>query len=190
MNREVKFMMVAILCVAVLSLTVAYSALAATLKVSGTGTIKAGTWSVAFNGASATGTVGGSAVCPTATLSGSSASIEDIALKKPGDSCTYNLNIVNTGTIAATLTGITPTKPSVTLTGTSADAFQQYVKYTVTYNNKAVSDGISGLDTSLPASTGNIPVVLKIEFSNDATTVPSSELTITNLTTSFAYSAA
>ena len=187
MNREIKFMMVAILCVAVLSLTVAYSALAATLKVSGTGTIKAGTWSVAFNGASATGTVGGSAVCPTATLSGSSASIEDIALKKPGDSCTYS---VNTGTIAATLTGITPTKPSVTLTGTSADAFQQYVKYTVTYNGQAVSDGISELDTSLPASNGNIPVVLKIEFSNDATTVPSSELTITNLTTSFAYSAA
>ena len=190
MNRETKLIIVAILCVAVLGLTVAYSALSATLRVSGTGSVTAGTWSVGFTGSTAAGTKAGAATCPTATVTGTTVTITGIALTKPSDSCTYDLTIKNSGSINAVLTKVDPATPAVTLSGdTSASTFQPYIKYTVTYAGKDVTNSTANLTTALNA-TATAAVKLKVEFLGTATSVPAKALTIGGISTTFTYGAA
>ena len=194
-NKELKIALVAVLGVAVLCLTVAYAALSASLTVTGSGTVKAGSWNVAFEGSTITGTKAGSANCPNATASGSSVSIgTGLTLSKPGDSCQYNLTIKNNGDINAKLTSITPGTPTPSLTSaddnTTAGNYTEYIKYTITYNAQPVTNGVSSI-TDLTLNSGlSKAVIIKLEFLGTATTVPAQAISIGGLDTTFSYSAA
>ena len=187
MNRETKLIMVAILCVAVLGLTVAYSALSATLKVSGTGSVTAGTWDVKFT--AATGAKSGSATCNNPTLSNTSITNVSPTFVKPGDSCTYTITVKNNGTIPATLTGITPATPAISLSGADSTTVNGKIDYELTYGGKKVSSGTTGLTTAL-AAADTTTITMKITFNSTATAVPATAVTVTIPETTFSYAAA
>ena len=96
---------------------VAYAALSATLNITfNRVTQNALTWDVAFHEGTVTPTVGGTSAtgrtCGTATVTADSVTVAETHVSKPGDKCTYELTIENNGTVAATLSSITPTAPS------------------------------------------------------------------------------
>ena len=121
-NKKLTQILVAIV-LTIAGLSVAFAALSATLNITTSSVTQKGsdvvTWNVGFVGSSATPTVGGSSsvgrTCKNATITSSQVSIESgVVLSKPGDSCTYELTIKNSGTIPALLSTITPTSPTGT----------------------------------------------------------------------------
>ena len=191
-SREFKITLIAVLGVAVLCLSVAYAALSASLNVTGSGTVNAGTWNVGFvtNASLAASGKTGSATCPSVKVDAASVSLANIVLVKPGDSCTYTLTIKNNGTLAATLSSITPATPAATVTSTdttTANNFKNYIKYTVSYDGHNVTNNLDGITDKALAKSATKTVVCKVEFLNTATSVPGTALTIGNITTTFNY---
>ena len=188
MNRETKLIMVAILCVAVLGLTVAYSALSATLKVSGTGSVTAGTWDVKFTAATGSNSNTG-ATCNNPTLNNTTITNVNPTFVKPGDSCTYTITVKNNGTIPAKLTGITPATPAISLSGADSATVNGKIDYELTYGGTKVTSGVTGLTTAL-AKSGTTTITMKITFNSTATAVPATAVTVTIPETTFSYAAA
>ena len=121
-NKKLTQILVAIV-LTITGLSVAFAALSTTLNITTSSVKQAGpdvvSWNVGFQGSSATATVGGSSdqgrACTDATVSPSQVTVASgIQLSKPGDSCTYQLTIKNSGTIPAKLNSITPTSPTGT----------------------------------------------------------------------------
>ena len=115
-NLKLLLLIVAILVVGV---GIAYAALSTTLNITfGSVTQSAVSWNVAFQGSSATATAAGTSatgrVCGEATITPSAVTVAETSLSKPGDKCTYELTVANTGTIGAKLGTITPTAPTST----------------------------------------------------------------------------
>ncbi len=118
-TKNLKIVLGAVI-IGILTITIAYAALSATLNVSVSEVTQQGglSWKVAFTGSSASATVGGTSdtgrSCGNATISETSVSVGSIELSKPGDSCRYTLTVKNSGNIGAKLSSITPTKPTGT----------------------------------------------------------------------------
>jgi len=119
-ERKSLFVIVTILAVAVLGLSIAYAALSTTLTARlGTVTQSQQLWAVGFAEGTVAGTPSNSQgsstsdiTCSNATVTTSQASVAGaIVLGKPGDTCTYQLKIQNTGTIDANLSTIAATQP-------------------------------------------------------------------------------
>ena len=115
-ERKSLFIIVTILAIAVLGLSIAYAALSTTLTARlGTVTQSPQLWAVGFKEGTVAGEKSGSSTdditCSNATVTTSQASVGTIVLSKPGDTCTYQLKIQNTGTIDANLSTIVPTQP-------------------------------------------------------------------------------
>lgn len=120
-ERKVKVLSLAALVVAVLGLTVAFAALSQTLTINGTASVNASEWDIHFANLS-DATIEGAATTTKPVLSGTSISGYAVTLTKPGDSVTYEFDIVNGGSVDATLSS----KPTIPLA---------YSKCTNTYMN-------------------------------------------------------
>ena len=149
-TRKLK-MLVLVIGVFLVGVTVAYAALSATLnvtinKITQTG----GTWCVKFSNtgnsiaasdSGATSSTGFS--CGTATITDTTVTISDTQLSKPDDYCQYTLVVSNCGSVAAKITGITPTNPSGTTCSTSSGAqmvcgaTNKTIRYTLTSDTGA-----------------------------------------------------
>ena len=117
-NNNLKFLLL-VAAVLVVGIGIAYAALNTTLNITfNKVTQNAITWNVAFEGSTATGTPSGTSatgrVCGDASITASSVTIADSSVSKPGDKCTYELSIRNSGTVDAILNSITPTAPTST----------------------------------------------------------------------------
>ncbi len=117
-NKQKFSVMLSAMLVLLVGLSIAYAALSTTLNVTVSGVSNGGgmTWNIGFTGSSASPTVLGSSAtgrsCGTATITSTAVTVADTTLSKPGDGCRYQLTIKNNGSIAGTLTSITPTKPN------------------------------------------------------------------------------
>ncbi len=116
MNKDRKVMYVSLLSlvVAVVGVSMAYAALSTSLKIKfGTVTQSSFNWDIKLNSGIVAGVSSGTGttVCGNATVTDSSATIDSIKLSKPGDKCTYPLEVQNKGDIDANLTSITATSP-------------------------------------------------------------------------------
>ncbi len=113
-NREMMLLIIAILVVFVIGLSVVYASLSQNLTVKFGNVIQeSAKWGVKFQGTSVTGSKTGSATCGTATISNSTTvTVAKTTLTKPGDKCSYALTLENSGTIAAKISEVTPTRPS------------------------------------------------------------------------------
>ncbi len=156
-NRKTLTVVLAIVSVLVLGIVVAYAALSTALNVSFSGISQnALTWNVGFQGSSASGTAAGTSStgrsCGTATITSSTVSVASTTLSKPGDKCTYTLTIKNSGTIAATLSSITPTKPTSTTCATASGATM--VCGNITYKLTSDSGGSTALVTNKTLAAG------------------------------------
>ena len=126
-GRSQRKMIVYGLAIALLVTTVAYAVLQTTLNINGTVNRKGGSWNIHFENV-ANVVKGGDATITTPTISNAGANLTfSASLAVPRDSISFTVNVVNDGTIDATLN-------QVVLTGQS-EAAANDVTYTVTYGD-------------------------------------------------------
>lgn len=155
-RKELKYLLL-VAAIFVIGTGVAFAALSATLTITfGSITQNSLTWDVAFQGTSATATVGGTSAtgrtCGTATITSNSVTVAATTLSKPGDKCTYQLTVANNGTVNAKLSTITPTAPSSTTCGTLSSG--NMVCGNITYKLTSDSSGSTLLPTNTTINTG------------------------------------
>ena len=160
------------LVLAVVLMTVGFATYTKTLTITGSVTVKGSPWNVHYI-ADQISTTSGSVTATAATVSATDFSFT-VTLEKPGDFYEATITVQNEGTIDAVLKTLTMS----TLTA----AQQNYLSYTVTYNNTtpAYTATASNLSVSLPAS-GTHPVKVRVEYLQpaDASNLPASDTTVT-----------
>ena len=191
-ERKSLFVIVTILAVAVLGLSIAYAALSTTLTARlGTVTQSPQLWEVGFEPGTVAGQKSGTSTeditCSNATVTQSQASVDGIALAKPGDTCTYQLKIKNTGTIDANLSLITPTQPDgVTCNASGANMVCGDLTYKLTTDQ--AGSNILTANRLLEKSTGELTVYLIATYSG--TNVSSGSVTHTGVQFTLTYNQA
>jgi hypothetical protein len=195
-ERKRLYIIMCTLAVAVVGLSIAYAALSTQLTITmstvqndASGT----TWNVGFNPGTITATVGGTnstvgRSCGTATATASSVTVANTTLSKPDDSCTYQLQIKNTGSIAATLASITQTAPTSTSCSTTTGPTMTCGN--ITYKLTTDAAGSTALTTggTLAATTGTLTVYLSVKYTG--TTLSSSAITQAGGTFTLTYNQA
>lgn len=193
-NGKTKNIVLAVLLVAVLTLSIAYATLSAQLNISAQATVKNGQWNVQFQQktgdptpAICTATSGGSATTASivsgheGTLTSTEFSGLQVEFKVPGDKVVCTWDVANNGTIDAKLA--TYNAPTVTLSGTDASTLNGKVLTTLKVANATPQVG-----DELPATSGNVKTVeLTIQLDPNLETLPSSDVTATVGSSTFTY---
>lgn len=179
-QKNTQMFVIAILAVAVLTMSVGFAAFSQTLNIDGNVTVAKSIWSIAFDTASYVESSGSVTVSDTnRTLSGTSMTY-NVTLSKPKDFYEFTINVKNTGTFDANLTGIT-------MSGLDADK-AKYLKYVITYNGTEYTTTTEGLSIALANTTGVAPVKVRVEYiqPDDSADLPSTQVTVP-LTASLTY---
>lgn len=161
------FVIISVLCVAVIALTIAYAALSSTLRINfGNVTQSEQTWSVAFVGSEVdgvpTGTSNVGLTCGKASISSDQVTVANTTISKPGDKCVYSLSIQNNGSINANLATITNVKPSgITCTESGASMVCGNITYKLATD--ATGSTLLTTNTALNASA-SLGVYLVVEY--------------------------
>ena len=177
MNKQTLLSIIYVMVVVLAGVSVAYAALSSTLTVTTNKiTQSALTWNVGFQTGTVTPIEGGTSnegrTCGAATVTASSVTIAQTTLSKPGDSCTYELTIKNTGSIDATLATITPVTPSSTsCTNSGASMVCGSAGHEITYKLTTDSTGDTLLTNggTLAKSTGTQIVYLVVKYTGSQT---------------------
>ena len=177
-QKQGSLLLTAILCAALLGISIAYAALSATLTITmGKVTQSALSWNVGFTTGTVNATKVGSGTCGAATVTANTVTVADTTLTTLHDKCTYALTIKNTGTVAATLATINPSNPtSVSCTNSGASMVCGNITYKLTTD--AAGSTLLTTNKDLAASTGSLPVYLVAEYTG--TTTGGSAATHTN----------
>ncbi len=158
-ERRIKALAIVVLVIAVIGLSVAFAALSQTLTINGSAYLNATKWGIKFENLSSPIKVGDATVTGEAKIN-ESTYVEianmNVNLKTPGDSVTYNVDLVNEGTINAKIEKIEKTA----LTEEQA----KYLSFKVIKEDgQELNEGyILGKET-------RIPLTIKIEFKKDIT---------------------
>ena len=208
-ERRIKTLSLVALIVAVLGLTVAFAALSQTLTINGTASINSATWDVHFANLSEASTTGDASVSTPPTLNATSISDFEAVLTKPGDSITYEFDIVNGGTIDATISNFTEDVGFCTsligsqvnddndasycdlddsndVTESDISIANNNFTYTLTY--KDGGEKVKRGDTLGKGETKR--VVLKLEFNADSDWLPTHDLKFPDLEKAIEYTQA
>ena len=113
-DKKLTITIIVVLLISVIGLGIAFAAFSQTLTINGTGTVESSSWSVVFEGADGSNTIGAPTLTGTAaevthpTIKNNSTEIStyEVSLKTPGDSVTYNFKIHNKGDYAADLSSL------------------------------------------------------------------------------------
>ena len=177
-QKNTQMFVIAILAVAVLTMSVGFAAFTQILNINGNVTVASSKWSIAFDTTSYTESDGSVAVS-NKTLDGTSMTY-NVTLTKPGDFYEFTVNVKNTGTFDANLTGITMS-PLTT-------EQSKYLTYEIDYNGNTYTSTQTGLSISLANTSGVVPVKVKVSYvqPENPADLPSSEVTIP-LTASLTY---
>ena len=175
-GKNVQLAVIAVLAVAVLAMSVGYAAFSTQLNLNGTANVKASSWNVAFDEASLTNS---GVTATTQTVDATTVSYS-VTLEKPGDYYEADVNVKNTGTFDANLTGITMSSLNTEQ--------QKYLKYTVNYDGTEYTASTSNLAIALAKQTGTAPVKVRVEYvqPTDAADLPASDVEV-SLTATLAY---
>ena len=113
-------------CLLILCISVGYAALSTTLNITGVSNIKSAKWDVHFDNLK----VNNDSVTATspAVIDATKTAVNySVSLLKPGDSYSFTVDVVNSGTIDAMVSVVSNTGLS--------DEQKKYVSYSVTYSN-------------------------------------------------------
>lgn len=156
-QRSTQMLVIAVLAVAVLTMSVGFAVFTQTLNINGNTTIGSSSWNVKFVTDSYMETSGSVTVSSEdRTITGTSITYS-VKLTKPGDFYEFTINVKNSGTFNAKLTGVTLS----TLTTEQS----KYLTYKLTYNDSVeYSKTTSGLSVALSAKNGVVPVKVRIEY--------------------------
>ncbi|MBR1386575.1 MAG: hypothetical protein IJ568_07070 [Bacilli bacterium] len=167
-NQKQLLTIVGAVVLLIVGISVVYAALSTTLNITvGSVTQSQMSWNVAFQTGTVNATAGGTSAtgrsCGAATVTADTVSVASTTLSKPDDSCTYALNIKNTGSIDATLATITPVAPGSTSCTNSGASM---VCGNITYKLTTDSAGSTLLTTggTLAKTNGTLPVYLVIKY--------------------------
>ena len=187
-KRKLIITTLSIICIAELSLTIAYAALSETLTISGSGTVKASTWKLALQKYSQT--IKGTATVTSPVVEGTTVSY-NATFTKPGDSITLYYYIYNQGTLNAELASIVNSTPTCTSsTGNTADeeliCNNLNISILTTTDTKIEEGVVVNQDHYIceknsTSSYEQATIKIQISLDSSMTAVPSSTVTISNI---------
>ena len=192
-SRNIKKIVVVGLFVVVLCLSVAYAAISASLKISGTADISASSWDVHFVKNEEVTIPKGKAVCDIGNVEKLSITDLSAVLKVPGDSCIYTVPVENTGSLPASLTKVINSDLELSFKGSGdnkeedENLLKQYVKYEVNYGGTEINDSTDFSSIYTLEQNEKETVTLRISFSIDAPDIPKEAVEITDLGTEFVF---
>lgn len=172
-KKNSSFVVIALLLIVTIS--IGYAALSATLNINGTSTIKTNTWDVHFANVKVTTNTGATVTkAPTITEGKTTEVTYNVALNQPGSVYEFTVDVVNGGTIAA------KTSAAPTLGGNTQTAI---FNYTVTW-----SDGSPITANTALAAGATKTAKVRVEYKKDITAaqLPSAD-TALSLTCSIPY---
>ena len=164
MKENTKNILLGVLIVGLVAMTVAYAALTTNLQINGTATVSTTRWDIHFANVAvdttntnipstdySLGTLDSTAL-PSAGATGTAISGLTATLKKPGDKLVVNFDIVNAGTIDATVSAFNKhiTKGN-TVVATDTSDTNDVVSYTITCGTGGSLNG------DLNKANGNTP---------------------------------
>lgn len=191
-GKKIGATLIAILIISIVTLTVAYAALSETLSIQGSAKVNASYWDIKLNNsASKQNETTGSATYTSPVVNGTTISYS-VGLTKPSDSVTLYFDLSNSGDVVGEISSIVSSTPICTsTTGNVADEnlVCNNLETTLVYSDgttievgdilnsdgKVCSNGTEYWKTTTPS----IQVLVKLKDS--MTTLPTSEVNITNL---------
>ena len=164
-DRKMLFTLLCLTLVCVFTLTIAYSALDAVLKISGNAKVTAANWNIYLNNPKVTN---GSATTDVPTIQTKNTLNFNTILNMPGDFYEFTVDIVNGGEIDAMIANIIKT-PELT------EEEAKYLKYEITYQN---GESITNKQTLNKYTT--MPIKIRIEYRKDinASDLPTEQITL------------
>ena len=159
-NTQKLSVILGVLLVVIVGLSVAYAALSTTLSVNFTNVSSdAITWGGVSMSCSLTttgGTSGTGRSCGAASGSGTSVTIADTSLSKPGDYCLYTCTLTNNSTIGVSLGSITSTAPTKSSGTESCSANGGTITCTYVKYQLCTAQSSGSCTTALSTSNGSI----------------------------------
>lgn len=156
-SRKVQIVAILALMIATMSLLVGFSSLSAQLDIGGTATVKSAEWDVHFGeitNITSSNEAYASFTTPPALVDDNTTAIEFAALmSQPGQSISFDVDVVNDGTIDAKVS-------EIALTGISG--YEKYITWNVTGIKK--DDVVAAGDT-----ISDVKVTLSYNFASDDT---------------------
>ena len=197
-GKKIGATLIAILIISIVTLTVAYAALSETLSIQGSAKVNASNWNIKLeNSTSQTNSKTGTATYTTPVVNGTTISYS-VGLTKPSDSVTLYFDVLNNGDVTGEITSIissTPTCTSATGNTADADLVCNNLEISLVYSDgSAVSigdvintEGYRCLNGSTSSKT-KAYIKLVVKLKDSMTSVPTSEVTISNLKHDIIYS--
>ena len=206
-SRKVMYSALGFVLVGITTMTIAYATLSTTLKISGSAEFQQANWSIkveemAVPSGGPAGVVidGNKALIGEAKflsnpiLSGTTISNFNIELSKPGDEAWMFYRITNEGEIPALLDSITWSEPSVSSSTNNQSDIQliknNFVSNTYLYGSYT-EDGeekyAAVLEGSFLCPGETIELEILNEFNPDATSLPTSKVTVSNISVDFNF---
>ena len=197
-KRKLIITTLSVICIAVLSLTIAYAALSETLTISGSGTVTATDWDISLAKTTIyTNKVTGGATYTEPVINDTTVSYS-VNLTKPGDSVTLYVAVNNNGDVNGAIASVATTTPTCTSsTGNTSDASLvcDNLDVTITYANGTAITAGDAINTESytcysGANYGYNKTVLKIvvKLKDTMTSVPGSTVTLSNMKHDVIYS--
>ena len=197
-GKKIGATLIAILIISIVTLTVAYAALSETLSIQGSAQVNASTWNIKLNNSTTkTNSQTGTATYTTPVVNGTTISYS-VGLTKPSDSVTLYFDVLNNGDVTGEITSIissTPTCTSATGNTADADLVCNNLEISLVYSDGASvqvgdvinKDGYRCLNGSTSSWTKAV-IKLNVKLKDSMASVPTSEVTISNLKHDIIYS--
>lgn len=197
-GKKIGATLIAILIISIVSLTVAYAALSETLSIQGSAKVNASNWDINLNNSTTkTNSKTGTATYTTPVVNGTTISYS-VGLTKPSDSVTLYFDVLNNGDVIGEITSIISSTPKCTsATGNTADAdlVCNNLEISLVYSDGSTvqvgdvinTEGYRCLNGTTSSST-KAYIKLVVKLKDSMTSVPTSEVTISNLKHDIIYS--
>lgn len=197
-GKKIGATLIAILIISIVTLTVAYAALSETLSIQGSAKVNASNWDIKLgNSTSQTNATTGTATYTTPVVNGTTISYS-VGLTKPSDTVTLYFDVLNSGDVTGEITSIissTPTCTSATGNTADADLVCNNLEISLVYSDGSSvqvgdvinTEGYRCLNGSTSSSTQAV-IKLIVKLKDSMTSVPTSEVNITNLKHDIIYS--
>lgn len=187
-NRKALYTFVALaLVLSIVGISVGFAAMSTELRVTGSANVVPASWKIKFTNLSAPTVTGTAQVTKAPTIqSDTHIGNYEVQLSKPGDTVVYTFDVVNTGTIDAELSTYTFEQPTITGTGSAAEADATIVKnnlvYTLTY-----ADGTAIQQGDELLKDGTVSLKLTVGYNKDANVLPVGSVSISGMDVTFVY---
>lgn len=174
--------------------TIVFAGFTRQLDIQGKATVKASSWSIKFTNLQSVVKTGTATEVTAPTINNDDTTISeyDVTLTTPGDSVTYNFDVVNEGTFDAKISSITIPTPTCTGKGTNAETDKTNVCNKLTYTLTYADDGseIAVDDTLNSGETKSLKLTLTYSADTTASQLPTDDVTVNNLAIAIVYSQA